>query len=187
VDFIVNGTVQKRFDMSSRRPKIVDGNKVWRLLAKYRIRKYGKFVFTWFADSTKRVEEGNEDNNTKSTSHSLRRPFVYFGIDLVAVEAVVTGGSSPDIIAGELVYPGLIWKRLGKVPDQNYLVRRYMDGHQIGARYLGKDETGGNCNQGWHATPGWHELKCVIDADGVITENNEDNNEATLKFFVKSQ
>ncbi|MBI4188195.1 MAG: hypothetical protein HY529_03200 [Chloroflexi bacterium] len=138
----------------------------------------GAYVVRVIVDPFDRVLESNESNNEKTVNFSgAPAP------DLI-IQSITWSPPIPAV--GEKMTLTVIIKNQGKGIASNSYVAYYIDGIQLNSIGIGSIGAGAADNETftWTVEAGTHFVKAVADANKVIAEANEDNNEKTVIYPV---
>ncbi len=139
------------------------------------IAESGTHIITAIADSSDRVAEDNEDNNTKTYS------FTTLAADLV-VQSISwlpeTASKGDDVVISVTV------KNQGNNKSVSSRLHLYIDNTSRGYHDLAVINPGGTITKtfDWIVPAGQHAIKAIVDDTDLVNESDETNNEFIITF-----
>ncbi len=125
------------------------------------------------ADSSDRINEGNEDNNEKTIAITTKTP------DLT-ISSISWSPLVP--VPGDTVTFTATVKNLGIAQADEFRLQYLVDGLSKGMHSIAALEIGGSRVKefSWIAEPGLHDVTLAVDYENKIAELDENNNNLTL-------
>jgi subtilase family serine protease len=135
----------------------------------------GTHMVKILADSSDRVNEGNEDNNEKTITITTKTP-----------DLTISSISWYPLVPapGDTVTFTATVENLGIAQADEFRLQYLVDGLSQGTHSIAELETGESSVKefSWIAEPGPHEVTLAVDYENKIAEIDEDNNNLTLGF-----
>jgi subtilase family serine protease len=132
-------------------------------------------------DGTYMVTESNDNNNSKTVN--ITPPVIVPNTDLT-IESI--GWTPAEPVLGDTVTITVNIKNSGEGETSTFHVAYYIDDAFIESVQADMIRAGGIIVNSvkWQAQPGRHTIRAVADANDVVEETNEANNERSVNFTV---
>jgi subtilase family serine protease len=135
------------------------------------------------ADVANFVIEGDETNNTKTTTVTFSGPS--HSSDLI-VQEITWSPANPSL--GDTVTFTVSIKNQGSVQVNPFHVVYYIDDTSQPSAYMSEISSGATATTTftWKAQAGSHTFKAVVDSNNIITESDETNNEKAVALSISA-
>jgi subtilase family serine protease len=135
----------------------------------------GSHVISIVADDDNKLAESNEENNKLNKS-----------VPVIPADLAITKitWSPEDFSAGDTVTFTVTVTNQGTGRTSSFYVAHYVDDVQLSSGWVNGLDSDASANETctWKVEAGVHTFRAVADADSSVPENNENNNESSVKF-----